>query len=141
MPASSKAAPPQQSKLEEAWGGKKKRKAEAVEVKDESSALDKSGEQLDYSPCPRQTSRTRYDAKLGHKLTNRGPGDWLGEGIASSSLFGFPSCPHSYSPLAPPECGRDFAACTFYGMTWWPMVAHGDLVRFAGQSVWHALHG
>ncbi|KAI0726163.1 ATP-dependent DNA ligase [Fomitopsis betulina] len=42
MPASSKAAPPQQSKLEEAWGGKKKRKAEAVEVKDESSALDKS---------------------------------------------------------------------------------------------------
>ncbi|EPT04364.1 hypothetical protein FOMPIDRAFT_1034966 [Fomitopsis schrenkii] len=40
MPASSKAAPPQQSRLEEMWGSKKKRKATAVEVKDESSALD-----------------------------------------------------------------------------------------------------
>ena len=39
MPRGMKTAPPQQSKLEEMWGGKK-RKAAPVEVKDESAALD-----------------------------------------------------------------------------------------------------
>ncbi|TFY62905.1 hypothetical protein EVJ58_g3558 [Rhodofomes roseus] len=41
MPASSKAGPHQQSKLEEMWGGKK-RKAAAIEVKEEPSTLDES---------------------------------------------------------------------------------------------------
>ena len=45
MPASSKAAPPQQSRLEEMWGGKKKRKATEVDVKDElDGTLKQSGE-------------------------------------------------------------------------------------------------